>query len=257
MERREIDAVLFEHRESLLVLLAVPVIISALRGGAVDHPDALLGIAVAGAGVLLRLLAIRHIGRGARVFRPHASSGIVRTGPYRWTRNPLYVAASLMLCGLALVAGVGVWAWALVPATWLAYTPVVIVEERALAAQCGEAYVCYARQVPRWIGLRHAPQTSGARLDWPAVFHREKKLVPWMGVAMVAILAVRGEWMPLPALARRIEAVLAVDLALIAAGGALIAITVNAAKVEHHQRRQRARDLARASQAAAPTDADR
>jgi len=252
MDREAFRTVLFRHREALLVLLAVPVVVSALRGGGIERASALLGASVAAAGVLLRLHAVRRIGRGARVFRLHASAGIVDSGPYRWSRNPLYLAASLILCGLALVAGAGVWAWALVPATWIAYTPVVIAEERALAAQVGDAYRRYAECVPRWIGIaRHqADEATHAPVAWRAVFRREKGLVPWILVAVLGILAVRSEWVPLPELARRVEVALRTDLAVLVAGAAILAVAVNAGKVEHHQRRQRARDLARGGQAA-------
>src|SRR5262245_52531812 len=132
MDRQSLFAAFFRHREALLLVLGIPIAVTALRGDGLELHGALLGAALAAAGVALRLTAVRRIGRGARVFRPHASAGLIAAGPYRWTRNPLYLAAALMLCGLGLVAGARWAAVALLPATLLAYTPVVLAEERAL-----------------------------------------------------------------------------------------------------------------------------
>src|SRR5262245_3349447 len=171
LDRETIGALLFRHREGLLVLLTAPVIVAALHGGGGSWSSALLGSGIAAAGVLLRLSAIRRIGRGARVFRPHARAGLVQSGPYRWTRNPLYLAAALMMCGFALIAGAGWYATALVPMTLLAYTPIVRVEERSLLALLGDDYRRYLDTVPRWVGVPRARHAEcGALVDWSEVF---------------------------------------------------------------------------------------
>jgi protein-S-isoprenylcysteine O-methyltransferase Ste14 len=242
MDREAFRTVLFRHREALLVVLSVPVIVAALRGGGIDRTGALLGVGVAAAGVVLRLSAVRRIRRGARVFHPHARAGLVVDGPYRWTRNPLYLAAAMMLSGLGLIAGAGWTAVALLPAALLAFTPVVLTEERALEALFGDAYARYRAHVPRWIGFTRA---SGTPIAWHEVFNREKRLVPGMLAAILAIAATRSEWLALPALARRAELAVGADLIVIVGAATLVAIAVNAVKVELHQRRRRASGVAR------------
>src|SRR5262245_18670345 len=124
MDSDALRTLVFRHREAVLVAMSVPIAIAALRGGGIDAPEALLGSGIDAGAVALRLCAVRHIGRGARVFHAHASGGMVASGPYRWCRNPLYLAAAGLLCGFALIAGAGWAALALVPATLVAYTPV-------------------------------------------------------------------------------------------------------------------------------------
>ncbi|MDT7950980.1 MAG: isoprenylcysteine carboxylmethyltransferase family protein [Acetobacteraceae bacterium] len=79
------------------------------------------------------------------------ASSLVTTGIYGLTRNPMYVALALLLCGWA--------AWIARPLPLLG--PVVfflfitrfqiIPEERALAAKFGAAYADYCRNVRRWL----------------------------------------------------------------------------------------------------------
>jgi protein-S-isoprenylcysteine O-methyltransferase Ste14 len=233
-------SLLFRHREALLVLLSAPVIAAALRGSGTSSVATLLGIAVVGGGVLLRLCAVRRIGRGARVFRAHASGGLIWAGPYCWTRNPLYIAAALMLCGFGLAAGAGWIAFALVPATLLAYTPVVLVEERALEPLLGDAYQTYLDHVPRWIGFTR-PYRGASRpalVDWREVFHRERGLVPWSILALVAIATARADWLPVKQLGQILFRTTGVGLDTAVATGAALAVTANAIKVELHHRRR-------------------
>ncbi|MGH0030779.1 MAG: methyltransferase family protein [Myxococcota bacterium] len=185
-------ATLFRHRSTFLLLATWPVVVWSLDGRTPPTTQLSWGIAVAGCGVLLRLAAVRRIGRGARVHRAHASAGLIESGPFARTRNPLYIAAGLMLCGLGLVAGGGSLA-ALLPLLVVAvYTPVVRHEERALGALIGSDYDAYARRVPRWIGARslRLPARSGPRVAWSEVMRRERWLVPGVVAAVVGILAI-------------------------------------------------------------------
>lgn len=253
MDCEALRTLLFRHREAVLVLLSVPVIAAALRGGGIGRISALLGAAIAAAGVLLRLCAVRQIGRGARVFHAHARAGIVSSGPYRWTRNPLYLAAALMLCGFALIAGTGWTALALLPATLLAYTPVVLIEEHSLLALLGDDYQRYLDHVPRWIGFKHGyrGESGDALVAWREVFHREKRLVPGTLVAILAIAATRSEWLPLAQITRRIQLATDLDLVVLVASAVAIAVFANAIKVELHQRRrQHAKQAAQRRQTA-------
>jgi protein-S-isoprenylcysteine O-methyltransferase Ste14 len=75
---------------------------------------------------------------------------LVVTGPFRRTRNPLYLALLLLYTGVAL--GTGTFgSLALLPATvvWLHYSAVKN-EEIRLAQLFGEEYAHYCRTTPRW-----------------------------------------------------------------------------------------------------------
>ncbi|MFN7956995.1 MAG: isoprenylcysteine carboxylmethyltransferase family protein [Holophagaceae bacterium] len=112
-----------------------------------------------GLGGLLLILVILHGGWGLLTFRrmgttpePNGlASALLTTGPFRWTRNPLYLGlATLLACfGVGLDSA---WILLLVPVLVLLLDRLVIVREEArLRAQFGEAYAAYARRVRRWL----------------------------------------------------------------------------------------------------------
>jgi len=76
---------------------------------------------------------------------------IVRRGPYRYTRNPMY----LSLCVLHLALGFLFNSWimllAALPLAAVLNFGVIVREERYLAAKFGEEYLAYLRTVRRWI----------------------------------------------------------------------------------------------------------
>jgi protein-S-isoprenylcysteine O-methyltransferase Ste14 len=80
---------------------------------------------------------------------------LLESGPYRWSRNPMYAAELLLWFGWAILYGsVTVLAGAI--ALWVAISVCVLPwEERALEARFGEAYREYKKTVPRWLELPH------------------------------------------------------------------------------------------------------
>jgi protein-S-isoprenylcysteine O-methyltransferase Ste14 len=76
---------------------------------------------------------------------------IVATGPYRFSRNPMYVAMSAVYVGLSLLMGV-VWPLVLLPIVLLSLSALVIRrEERYLGDAFGEEYGAYRARVRRWL----------------------------------------------------------------------------------------------------------
>lgn len=111
-----------------------------------------VGAAVALGGGGFALWGIRHLSW-------HASLGLdaelVRTGPYRWTRNPQYVGDIVMLVGWGIVFNsLHTWILCALGIAWFAMAP--IAEEPWLREQYGEPYEDYRRQVPRFVGKREA-----------------------------------------------------------------------------------------------------
>lgn len=75
---------------------------------------------------------------------------LVVTGLYRYSRNPMYVAVSLMLLGWAIASGVtGLYFYALAVMTAFQLR-VVFGEEPWLAGRFGEEWEQYRARVPRW-----------------------------------------------------------------------------------------------------------
>jgi protein-S-isoprenylcysteine O-methyltransferase Ste14 len=118
---------------------------------------------VTGAGRWLGLAAI--VGGGgltvatARLFKRRRANlntfntptALVTDGPFRVSRNPIYLGFAVFLFGVAAVLGsalpfVVAAAFAVVADRW--YIPF---EERAMRAEFGAAYEDYARRVRRWL----------------------------------------------------------------------------------------------------------
>ena len=78
-------------------------------------------------------------------------SRLVLDGPYRFTRNPMYLALVLSYVGLCLQLGL-LWAIALLPLPWLALQLYVIpFEEARLRNEFGRQYSTYCARVRRWL----------------------------------------------------------------------------------------------------------
>ncbi|MBK7948436.1 MAG: isoprenylcysteine carboxylmethyltransferase family protein [Deltaproteobacteria bacterium] len=76
---------------------------------------------------------------------------LVTAGPYRFTRNPFYLANGLIDVGLCALIGR---VWVAVPFLvlwWLAYRDTIQVEEERLATLFPEAFARYAAAVPRLV----------------------------------------------------------------------------------------------------------
>jgi protein-S-isoprenylcysteine O-methyltransferase Ste14 len=78
------------------------------------------------------------------------TTAIVRTGPYRFSRNPIYLAYSLFHLGLAIGMN-SAWLLAtLAVALWLIHYRVIPREEQYLAQKFGAEYLDYKAAVGRW-----------------------------------------------------------------------------------------------------------
>ena len=98
---------------------------------------------------------------------PHPAnppSKLVDRGPYRFSRNPLYVARLLILTGIGLsLSSLGALFMVLLLAATLEFV-LVPREEGRLAARFGHAYWEYQRRVPRWFRFRSG-SSSRSRLQ--------------------------------------------------------------------------------------------
>lgn len=82
-------------------------------------------------------------------FRP--ATAMVTSGPYRLSRNPMYVGLTLLYVGLSLLAGMA-WPLVMLPLALWALTALVIRrEEQYLGSAFGAEYAAYRQRVRRWI----------------------------------------------------------------------------------------------------------
>ncbi len=136
------------------VAFLVPLLLLAPRGpGSFANVSALIPLVV-GIGLLLWCVREFYVaGRGTLApWTPPLE--LVETGPYRFSRNPMYVAVLLVLCG---------WAWGF--RSWFLtlygvmiaaafFLRVVFFEEPWLARTHGWKWLHYKARVPRWIWWR-------------------------------------------------------------------------------------------------------
>jgi len=76
---------------------------------------------------------------------------IVRAGPFRFSRNPIYLAFSLLQLGLALWVNSLALLITLIPAVALMGLVVIPREERYLEARFPSEYLPYKASVRRWL----------------------------------------------------------------------------------------------------------
>ena len=135
------------------VAFLVPLFLLAPR--APGQPFDALGIIPLTLGAVLLLWCVRDFyvaGKGT--LAPWAPpQTLVVTGLYRLSRNPMYVAVVLVLCGWALGFRSGPLAIYAFAVTIAFHLRVVFGEEPWLARIHGDGWVRYKAQVPRWFGF--------------------------------------------------------------------------------------------------------
>ena len=122
------------------------------------HPGSANGLAVMVGlifvviGFAIGALAVRTFTRaGADVVPGRPATALVTGGPYRFTRNPIYIGFTLIYFGIAILA-TSVWILVLlIPVLVILQRGVVLREEAYLDAKFGAAYRKYQARVPRWL----------------------------------------------------------------------------------------------------------
>jgi hypothetical protein len=132
-------------------------------------------------GIVLRALASGHVKKNQE---------LTTSGPYAYTRNPLYLGSLIMAIGFAIAARSGCVLLAMALMFFLIYVPVIRAEEAFLRTTF-PAFDEYARNVPRlWPRLnafRNEPAAFSGELYWQ---HREYNAM--LGtLAVMALLAVK------------------------------------------------------------------
>ncbi len=140
----------------LAVVLAKPNIYSLLSG---------IGFVILG--LLLRGWACGHLKKEKR---------LAVSGPYKYTRNPLYLGN--LIIGIGIVAGTRSW-WvlAIFVAYFLKFYPVVIINEKnKMRKLFPQEYKEYSRKVPLFIPtFRPYAKAADISFDW-ALYKKNKEL---------------------------------------------------------------------------------
>ena len=113
---------------------------------------AAVAIVVLGLGIeLTGVYAFRKHRTTINPLNPGKASAVVQTGPYRFTRNPMYLGMAMLLAALSIYLGSYVSVLGVV--LFVAYIQrfQILPEERILEEKLGEAYRAYKSSVRRWI----------------------------------------------------------------------------------------------------------
>ena len=106
---------------------------------------------VAVAGALLGWATRTMLAAGEHPDPDRPTSAIVAGGPYRFSRNPIYLALAVLSAGVALLVNSG-WGLALVaPALIATHYWAIAPEERYLEGRFAGEYRAYRSRVRRWI----------------------------------------------------------------------------------------------------------
>lgn len=118
-----------------------------------------LGGRLAWAGWALVALALGLVVWAALAFRRAGTSivpreppsALVESGPYRWSRNPIYLADLMILAGAALILGAPLALVLLVPFREALLRLFILPEEAMLERDLGQPYRDYSARVRRWL----------------------------------------------------------------------------------------------------------
>jgi protein-S-isoprenylcysteine O-methyltransferase Ste14 len=118
-----------------------------------DH-RILVGTIIALAGLMLGAISLLMFRRAGTTINPIAidkATSLVRTGPFRFSRNPMYLGMAIILAGLAVAFGV--WVGFLMLPIFVFYITTFQIkpEEEALRNKFGSEFEDYCSKVRRWI----------------------------------------------------------------------------------------------------------
>lgn len=120
--------------------------------GAITPATRSAGYTLVIGGILIAAWGMITFARAHTAIIPHKpASSLVDTGPYRFTRNPMYTGMTVAYLGGILLLNTW-WAVIFLPiALVLLFRFVVQREERYLRAEFGAAYDDYRKRVKRWL----------------------------------------------------------------------------------------------------------
>ncbi len=95
------------------------------------------------------VILVRRTGQSVNPWKP--TPQIVDRGPFRVTRNPMYLQMVLVCVGFAIVLW-NVWVLLMTPiCAWVLHRFAIKPEEAYLERKFGDSYLAYKRRVRRWI----------------------------------------------------------------------------------------------------------
>ncbi|MEO8448649.1 MAG: isoprenylcysteine carboxylmethyltransferase family protein [Gemmatimonadota bacterium] len=100
---------------------------------------------------MVGLAAVLRLRRARTTLQPwEPTTTLITDGPYRHSRNPIYVGYTLLYVGVACWAN-SIWPFVGLPVVFAAMHRVVIIREAYLERRFGAVYRAYRHRVRRWL----------------------------------------------------------------------------------------------------------
>lgn len=142
------------------VIMPPPLIFACgIAGGLIFNKIAPWNMGHIYTGMVLFLLGLGLVAWAIATFKKHntaiqphlPATALVMTGPYRFSRNPIYLGFTLVYCGVALWIYNG-WILVFLPAVLIVlHRGIILREEAYLTQKFGETYWEYHKRVRRWL----------------------------------------------------------------------------------------------------------
>ena len=186
----------FAARGWVLALLFAALVWSRALVGRAEAPLRWEMLAVVAAGMLLRAWAGVHLGSHGNGSKAE-SPVLATTGPYAFSRNPLYLSNLAIGGGLVFFANSLSQPWTAALLVFLLGHHVALAwwEEKHLRLSRPAEYAVYAAATPRWFSLRPpagAENITGTR-DWSSVRARQGRNLLY--VVVCAVILWVAAWM--------------------------------------------------------------
>ena len=144
----------------------IPAALAIIHNSQPILPFNILGILLIVIGEMIRINAVRYAG-GATRTRNVGAPFLCTSGPYSYTRNPLYCGNIIIYAGVAFLGG-GKWMWhfvAIIIIFFIAqYYLIISLEEETLKLKFEKEYESYIENVPKLLP-KLKPWDSGIKIE--------------------------------------------------------------------------------------------
>lgn len=133
------------HRGKGVGALVLFSLVIGCTGAPADAQTYLLAGALFSVGLAIRIWAQTHLH-----YRLPIEMNLVDSGPFAFTRNPIYIANTMLASSLVVASGIFQMLPILLCTCALSYSLAVRFEENCLSERYGESYLRYKEKTPRW-----------------------------------------------------------------------------------------------------------
>ena len=144
----------------------IPIVLLIIYYSNPIKPFTIIGLALITIGEYIRIYAVRYAG-GATRTRNVGAPYLCTSGPYSYTRNPLYCGNVIIYIGTVFFAG-GIWMWYILPLVTIffifQYRHIISLEEEALKIKFKDQYQLFFDNVPK-LFPRFIPWEGGAKTN--------------------------------------------------------------------------------------------